>query len=114
MPATICQSVAGNSSLRAEARPCTPSTLDCETTVVEDVSDAVAEAMSAAGPKGAVAVVGSLYVAGEARESLIGTGFHPSGVHVRLESVVDDDTEDDDDEPWVETDDAWAEADDDG
>ena len=90
------------------------SVLGCETTVVEDVADAVSEAMNAAGPKGAVAVVGSLYVAGEARESLIGTGFQPSGVHVRFESVVEDEGEDDDDEPWVETDDAWAETDDDG
>ncbi|MEA3510217.1 MAG: folylpolyglutamate synthase/dihydrofolate synthase family protein [Actinomycetota bacterium] len=87
--------------------------LGCEATVVQDVGGAVAEAMSAAGPTGVVVVVGSLYVAGEARESLIGTGFHPSGVHVRLESVVEDDGDDHDDEPWVETDDAWAETDDD-
>ncbi|MEA2011351.1 MAG: folylpolyglutamate synthase/dihydrofolate synthase family protein [Actinomycetota bacterium] len=88
--------------------------LGCEATVVEDVPGAVAEAMSTAGPDGAVVVVGSLYVAGEARESLIGTGFQPSGVHVRFESVVEDDGEDGDDEPWVDTDDAWAETDDDG
>ena len=89
--------------------------LGCEATVVEDVPDAVAEAIAAAGPEGSVVVVGSLYVAGEARESLIGTGFHPSGVHVRFESVVeDDDAEDEDDEPWVDTEDAWAETDDDG
>jgi len=104
-PAAIAASVVASSA---------GSVLGCETTTVEGVSDAVAEAMSAAGPKGAVAVVGSLYVAGEGRESLIGTGFHPSGVHVRFESVVDDDTKDDDDEPWVETEDAWAETDDDG
>jgi hypothetical protein len=59
-------------------------------------------------------VVGSLYVAGEARESLIGTGLQPSGVHVRFESVVEDDAEIDDDESWVDTGDAWAETDDDG
>lgn len=89
--------------------------LGCEATVVQDVPGAVAEAMSAAGPTGAVVVVGSLYVVGEARESLIGTGFHPSGAHVRFESVVEDDgDDDDDDEPWVETGDAWAETDDDG
>ncbi|MCL1693009.1 MAG: Mur ligase family protein [Actinomycetia bacterium] len=88
--------------------------LGCDATVVEDVPAAVAEAMAAAGPEGAVAVVGSLYVAGEARESLIGTGFRPSGVHVRFESVVEDDAEDEDDEPWVDTEDAWAETDDDG
>jgi dihydrofolate synthase/folylpolyglutamate synthase len=88
--------------------------LGCEATVVEDVPGAVAEAMAAAGPEGAVVVVGSLYVAGEARESLIGTGFRPSGVHVRFESVVEDDAEEEDDEPWVDTGDAWAETDDDG
>ena len=90
------------------------SVLECETTVVERVPDAIAEAVSAAGTKGAVVVVGSLYVAGEAREALIGTGFSPSGVHVRFESVIDGDDDDNDDEPWVETEDAWAETDDDG
>jgi len=88
--------------------------LGCEATVVENVPDAVVEAMAAAGSGGAVVVAGSLYVAGEARESLIGTVFRPSGVHVRLESVVEDDTEDDADEPWLDTGDAWAETDDDG
>jgi dihydrofolate synthase/folylpolyglutamate synthase len=88
--------------------------LGCEATVVENVPEALAEAMSAAGANGAVVVVGSLYVAGEARESLIGSMFRPSGVHVRFESVVEDDAEDDDDEPWQDTDDAWAETDDDG
>jgi dihydrofolate synthase/folylpolyglutamate synthase len=88
--------------------------LGCEATVVENVPDAVVEAMAAAGSGGAVVVAGSLYVAGEARESLIGTGFRPSGVHVRFESVVEDDTEDDADEPWLDTGDAWAETDDDG
>lgn len=90
------------------------SVLGCETTVVEMVPDAVSEAMNAAGPGGAVVVVGSLYTTGEARESLIGTGFRPSGVHVRFESVVEDGVEDGDDEEWVETEDAWAETDDDG
>jgi dihydrofolate synthase/folylpolyglutamate synthase len=88
--------------------------LGCKTTVVENVSGAVAEAITAAGPDGAVVVVGSLYVAGEARESLIGTAFHPSGVHVRFEPVVDDDTEDDGDDPWLDAGDAWAETDDEG
>ncbi len=88
--------------------------LGCEATVVENVPDAVVEAMAAAGSGGAVVVAGSLYVAGEARESLIGTVFRPSGVHVRFESVVEDDTEDDADEPWLDTGDAWAETDDDG
>lgn len=87
--------------------------LGCEATVVENVPDAVAEAMAAAGSGGAVVVAGSLYVAGEARESLIGTVFRPSGVHVRFESVVEEDTEDDVDEPWLDTGDAWAETDDD-
>jgi dihydrofolate synthase/folylpolyglutamate synthase len=88
--------------------------LGCEATVVENVPDAVVQAMAAAGSGGAVVVAGSLYVAGEARESLIGTVFRPSGVHVRFESVVEDDTEDDADEPWLDTGDAWAETDDDG
>jgi dihydrofolate synthase/folylpolyglutamate synthase len=88
--------------------------LGCEATVVENVPDAVVEAMAAAGSGGAVVVAGSLYVAGEARESLIGTVFRPSGVHVRFESAVEDDTEDDADEPWLDTGDAWAETDDDG
>lgn len=86
--------------------------LGCGTTVMESVPEAVAAAMAAAGTDGSIVVAGSLYVAGEARESLIGTGFHPSGVHVRFESAVDDDTHGDD-EPWLATDDAWAEADDD-
>lgn len=90
------------------------SVLGCDSTVVDNVPQAVSEAMAAAGPTGAVVVVGSLYVAGEARESLIGTGFQPSGVHVRFESVVEDDAEIDDDEPWVDTGDAWTETDDDG
>ena len=90
--------------------------LGCETTVIEGVPETLAAAMSAAGTTGAVVVAGSLYVAGEARESLVGTGFHPSGVHVRLEAEVEGDSDDgdDDDEPWIDTADAWAEADDDG
>ena len=63
--------------------------LGVEATVVDNVSDAVAAAMEAAGPDGAVVVAGSLYVAGEARASLIGTAFAPSGVHVRYEAPVD-------------------------
>ncbi|MEA3503554.1 MAG: Mur ligase family protein, partial [Actinomycetota bacterium] len=91
------------------------SVLGCETTIVDRVPDAITEAIRAAGVDGAVVAAGSLYVAGEARESLIGTGFHPSGVHIRFESEIDGDVgEDDDDaEPWIETNDAWAETDND-
>jgi hypothetical protein len=88
--------------------------LGCDATVVDRVPDAMSAAMSAAGDDGAVVVMGSLYVAGEARESLIGTGFRPSGVHIRFEPEIETDAGDDDDEAWVETEDAWAETDDDG
>ena len=62
--------------------------LGVESTVVEDVADAVAAAIEAAGPKGAVVATGSLYLAGEARASLVGTDSEPSGVHVRYEAPV--------------------------
>jgi dihydrofolate synthase/folylpolyglutamate synthase len=62
--------------------------LGVETTVIEGVPDALAAAMEAAGPDGAVVATGSLYLAGEARASLIGTDFEPSGVHVRYEAPV--------------------------
>ncbi len=63
--------------------------LGVEATVVENVADAVAAAMEAAGPDGAVVATGSLYLAGEARASLVGTTFEPSGVHVRYEAPVE-------------------------
>ncbi len=88
--------------------------LGCDATVIDRVPDATSAAIDAAGTGGAVVVMGSLYVAGEARESLIGTGFRPSGVHVRFEPEIDGDAGEDDDEAWVETEDAWAETDDDG
>jgi dihydrofolate synthase/folylpolyglutamate synthase len=62
--------------------------LGVETTVIETVPEALAAAMEAAGPDGAVVATGSLYLAGEARASLIGTDFEPSGVHVRYEAPV--------------------------
>jgi len=68
--------------------------------------------MEAAGSDGSVVVTGSLYVAGEARAALVGTEFRPSGVHVRFEAEIDDDELDD--EPWVDTGEAWAEGDADG
>ena len=88
--------------------------LGCDATVIDRVPDATSAAIDAAGTGGAVVVMGSLYVAGEARESLIGTGFRPSGVQVRFEPEIDGDAGEDDDEAWVETEDAWAETDDDG
>ncbi|MEN8233966.1 MAG: folylpolyglutamate synthase/dihydrofolate synthase family protein [Actinomycetota bacterium] len=78
--------------------------LGCETTVVDHVPEALERAIEAAGEGGAVVVAGSLYVTGEAREAMIGTGFRPSGIHVRYEAEVD-----------VEGDeDGWAESDFDG
>jgi hypothetical protein len=62
--------------------------LGVETTVIEAVPVALAAAMEAAGPDGAVVATGSLYLAGEARASLVGTDFEPSGVHVRYEAPV--------------------------
>lgn len=82
--------------------------LGCDSTVVDGVPEAVAAAMEAAGSGGSVVVTGSLYVAGEARAALVGTEFRPSGVHVRFEAEIDDDDEVDE-EPWVDTGDAWAE-----
>jgi dihydrofolate synthase / folylpolyglutamate synthase len=63
--------------------------LGCEATVFDSVPEALEAAMAAAGPGGAVVVAGSLYVAGEAREALVGTSFEPSGVHVRYEAEID-------------------------
>lgn len=87
--------------------------LGCESTVVNGVPEAVAAAMEAAGSGGSVVVTGSLYVAGEARAALVGTEFRPSGVHVRFEAEIDED-DDLDDEPWIDTGEAWAEGDADG
>ena len=72
----------------AEVAAAAAEVLGVEATVVKDVGDAVAAAMEAAGPGGAVVVTGSLYLAGEARASLVGTAFEPSGVHVRYEAPV--------------------------
>jgi len=87
--------------------------LDCPATTVEGVAAAVERAVEAAGTGGSVVVVGSLYVAGEAREAMIGTGMQPSGVHMRYEAVVPDEF-DAEEEPWVDAGDAWAEENDDG
>jgi dihydrofolate synthase/folylpolyglutamate synthase len=64
--------------------------LEVEVEVVDRVPDAVAAAVAAAGEGGAVVVAGSLYVVGEARQSLIGDEVRPSGVHVRYEPPADD------------------------
>jgi len=89
------------------------SALGCDATVVESVPGAVADAIAAAGPDGAVVVAGSLYVAGEARAALIGTDLRPSGVHLRYEAeIVDTDDEwAESEDRWTDTGDAWAEAD---
>jgi len=79
--------------------------LGCEATVVDRVPDAVAHAVEAAGAGGAVVVAGSLYVAGEAREAMVGTEFRPSGVHVRYEAeVAVEGTDVDEEGAWSETD----------
>ncbi|MEN8113051.1 MAG: cyanophycin synthetase [Actinomycetota bacterium] len=75
--------------------------LGCGTTAVEGVPDAVQRAIEAAGEDGAVVVAGSLYVAGEAREAMIGTDFRPSGIHLRYEAEVDVDGGE---IPWTEGD----------
>jgi len=85
--------------------------LGCDVTIVDGVAEAVAAAIDAAGPDASIAVTGSLYVAGEARASLIGTEFRPSGVHVRYEAEPDDEPVE---EPWVDTGDAWTEDGSDG
>lgn len=85
--------------------------LACDSTIVAGVPEAVAAAMEAAGSKGSIVVAGSLYVAGEARASLIGTEFRPSGVHVRYEAEPEDESPD---EAWLDTEDAWTEEGSDG
>jgi dihydrofolate synthase/folylpolyglutamate synthase len=90
--------------------------LGCPATVVDDVADAVAQAVEAAGADGSVVVAGSLYVAGEAREALIGTVVRPSGIHMRYEAQLPDDIDDEAEaeDDWIETGDAWAEEGGDG
>jgi dihydrofolate synthase/folylpolyglutamate synthase len=83
--------------------------LGCETTVVDGVPEAVEAAVEAAGNDGSVVVTGSLYVAGEARAALVGTEFRPSGVHVRFEAELPDESELDDGR-WIEAGDAWTEG----
>lgn len=83
--------------------------LGCAATVIDGVPAAVAAAVEAAGNDGSVVVTGSLYVAGEARAALVGTEFRPSGVHVRFEAELPDESELDDDR-WTESGDAWTEG----
>lgn len=83
--------------------------LGCGATVVGGVPEAVAAAVAAAGSDGSVVVTGSLYVAGEARAELVGTEFRPSGVHVRFEAALEDESESDDD-VWTDAGDAWTEG----
>lgn len=73
----------------AEVAAAAAEVLGSEATVFDSVAEALAAAIEAAGPKGAVVVTGSLYVAGEARAELVGTGFEPSGVHVRHQADID-------------------------
>jgi dihydrofolate synthase/folylpolyglutamate synthase len=65
------------------------SALDVDVETMASVPEATSAAIDAAGRDGAVVVTGSLYVAAEARESLIGTEVRPSGVHVRIEAEVE-------------------------
>jgi folylpolyglutamate synthase/dihydropteroate synthase len=80
-------------------------TLEVEVESFASVPEATDAAVTAAGAGGAVIVAGSLYVAAEAREALIGSSTLPSGVHVRIEAEVempgyldDGETEDDTDD----------------
>ena len=80
-------------------------TLEVEVESFASVPEATDAAVTAAGAGGAVIVAGSLYVAAEAREALIGSATLPSGVHVRIEAEVempgyldDGETEDDTDD----------------
>jgi len=63
--------------------------LGAEVSVVHSVREAVDAAVNTAGHEGAVVVAGSLYVAAEARESIVGEAVRPSGVHVRIEAEVE-------------------------
>jgi dihydrofolate synthase/folylpolyglutamate synthase len=65
------------------------SALDVDVETMASVPEATSAAIDAAGRDGAVVVTGSLYVAAEARESLIGIEVRPSGVHVRIEAEVE-------------------------
>lgn len=57
--------------------------------VVPSVPEAVDAAITAAGDQGAVVVAGSLYVAAEGREAIVGEADRPSGVHVRIDAEVE-------------------------
>jgi dihydrofolate synthase/folylpolyglutamate synthase len=77
-------------------------TLEVDAEAIASVPKATSVAIDAVGSDGAVIVTGSLYVAAEAREALIGTDVRASGVHVRIEAEVEmpgyPDDDDDDDE----------------
>jgi dihydrofolate synthase/folylpolyglutamate synthase len=82
------------------------SALDVDVESIASVAQATSAAIDAAGSAGAVIVTGSLYVAAEAREALIGTEVRPSGVHVRIEAEIEmPGYPDDDDESEDELDD---------
>jgi dihydrofolate synthase/folylpolyglutamate synthase len=72
--------------------------LGVPSTVHENVTAALAEAVSAAGSDGGVIVAGSLYVAGEARASFDLSGDRSGEAHVRVEAEVTDDPNDEFDE----------------
>jgi hypothetical protein len=83
---------------------------DVPVTTVEQVPEAVRQAIDAAGESGQVAVTGSLYVVGEARRELLPRGTAlPTGVHVRIEAVVEDEEAD---VEWEQDDDEYGEAED--
>jgi len=68
-------------------------------TVYPDVVSAVTEAKAAAGADGGVVVAGSLYVVGEARRALVSSDDRPNEAHLRFDSAVADD-DDDEFEPF--------------
>jgi dihydrofolate synthase/folylpolyglutamate synthase len=83
-------------------------------TAVMGVTEALQAAMEDVGEDGRVVVTGSLYVVGEARRHLLPRGMAvTTGVHVRIEAVVDDvelaedhvDLVDDDDDEFFEAED---------
>lgn len=65
--------------------------LGAPSSVHESVTAALAEAVSAADTNGGVIVAGSLYVAGEARESFDLSGDRSGEAHVRIEAEISDD-----------------------
>lgn len=79
--------------------------LGCPSSVVAGVTDAVAAASEAVGSGGSIVVTGSLYVAGEARASLVGTALQGSGVHVRYEVESVDESRGESGDVWTEDDD---------